>query len=44
MQVAAKIETAKSDIIEFINEGGNLKEKIARYDTMLENIKLRKSE
>ena len=44
MKVAAKIETAKSDIIEFINEGGNLKEKIARYDTMLENIKLRKSE
>ncbi|MBO4863038.1 MAG: chromosome segregation protein SMC [Eubacterium sp.] len=40
----AKIESAKSDIIEFINEGGNLKEKIARYDTMLENIKLRKTE
>ena len=44
MQVSAKIETAKSDIIEFINEGGNLKEKIARYDTMLENISLRKTE
>ena len=44
LQVSAKIEAAKSDIIEFINEGGNLKEKIARYDTMLENIKLRKSE
>ena len=42
--VADKIETAKSDIIEFINEGGNLKEKIARYDTMLENINLRKAE
>ncbi len=42
--VAAKIETAKSDILEFINAGGNLKEKIARYDTMLENISLRKTE
>ena len=42
--IAARIETAKSDIIEFINEGGNLKEKIARYDTMLENINLRKTE
>ena len=43
-EVAAKIDTAKGDIIEFINEGGNLKEKIARYDTMLENINLRKTE
>lgn len=43
-ETAARIETAKSDIIEFINEGGNLKEKIARYDTMLENINLRKTE
>ncbi|MBQ2053594.1 MAG: AAA family ATPase, partial [Eubacterium sp.] len=42
--VAAKINTAKSDILEFINAGGNLKEKIARYDTMLENIGLRKTE
>ncbi len=43
-EIAGRIEGAKSDIIEFINEGGNLKEKIARYDTMLENINLRKSE
>ncbi|MBO5610808.1 MAG: chromosome segregation protein SMC [Eubacterium sp.] len=43
-EIDAKIEAAKSDIIEFINEGGNLKEKIARYDTMLENINLRKTE
>ena len=43
-ETAQKIESAKSDIIEFINEGGNLKEKIARYDTMLENINLRKTE
>ena len=42
--VSDKIEAAKSDIIEFINEGGNLKEKIARYDTMLENINLRRAE
>ncbi len=43
-EIAGRIEGAKSDIIEFINEGGNLKEKIARYDTMLENINLRKTE
>lgn len=38
------IETAKSDIIEFLNEGGTLKAKVGRYDTMLENINLRKTE
>ncbi len=38
------INTAKADIIDFMNEGGSLKEKIARYDTMLENIELRKTE
>ena len=31
-EIAGRIEGAKSDIIEFINEGGNLKEKIARYE------------
>ena len=40
----ASINTAKADIIDFMNEGGSLKEKIARYDTMLENIELRKTE
>ncbi len=43
-KIDARIEAAKTDIIEFINEGGNLKEKIARYDTMLENINLRRTE
>ena len=42
--IEQKISTAKADIIDFMNEGGNLKEKIARYDTMLENIELRKTE
>lgn len=39
-----EIETAKSEIIDFINEGGTLKAKVGRYDTMLENISLRKTE
>ncbi|MBQ9610026.1 MAG: chromosome segregation protein SMC [Lachnospiraceae bacterium] len=39
-----EIEDSKSDIIEYLNEGGNLKAKVGRYDTMLENINLRKSE
>ena len=32
------IEDAKADIIEYLNEGGTLKAKVGRYDTMLENI------
>lgn len=40
----AKIENSKSEIIEFLNEGGTLKAKVGRYDTMLENINLRKTE
>ncbi|MGN0368471.1 MAG: chromosome segregation protein SMC, partial [Wujia sp.] len=39
-----KIEDSKADIIEFLNEGGTLKAKVGRYDTMLENIQLRKTE
>ncbi|MBQ6230106.1 MAG: chromosome segregation protein SMC [Eubacterium sp.] len=39
-----EIENAKSEIIDFINEGGTLKAKVGRYDTMLENISLRKTE
>lgn len=39
-----EIETSKSDIIEFLNEGGTLKAKVGRYDTMLENINLRKTQ
>lgn len=39
-----EIENAKGEIIDFINEGGTLKAKVGRYDTMLENIWLRKTE
>lgn len=39
-----EIEDSKSDIIEYLNEGGTLKAKVGRYDTMLENINLRKTQ
>lgn len=39
-----EIENSKSDIIEYLNEGGTLKAKVGRYDTMLENINLRKAQ
>ncbi len=39
-----EIEDSKTEIIELLNEGGNLKAKVGRYDTMLENINLRKKE
>lgn len=39
-----EIEDSKSEIIEYLNEGGTLKAKVGRYDTMLENIQLRKSQ
>ena len=39
-----EIEDSKSEIIEYLNEGGTLKAKVGRYDTMLENINLRKAE
>ncbi len=39
-----EIEDSKSEIIENLNEGGSLKAKVGRYDTMLENIKLRETE
>ncbi|MGN0435442.1 MAG: chromosome segregation SMC family protein, partial [Wujia sp.] len=39
-----EIEDSKSDIIELLNEGGTLKAKVGRYDTMLENINLRRAE
>ena len=38
------IDKAKGDIIDFLNEGGEIKEKVARYDAMLESIGLRKTE
>ena len=40
----AEIEDSKSRIIEYLNEGGTLKAKVGRYDTMLENINLRKTQ
>ena len=40
----AEVEDSKSLIIENISEGGALKAKVGRYDTMLENIALRRSE
>ena len=43
-QTEDEINSAKSDIFSFVSENGNLKEKIARYDTMLESISLRKTE
>ena len=39
-----EIEDSKSEIIEYLNEGGTLKAKVGRYETMLENINLRKAE
>lgn len=39
-----EIEDSKTEIIELLNEGGTLKAKVGRYDTMLENINLRKRE
>lgn len=38
------IENSKGEIIEYLNEGGTLKAKVGRYDTMLENIQLRKAQ
>ncbi|MBR6171637.1 MAG: chromosome segregation protein SMC [Eubacterium sp.] len=38
------IDAAKGEIIDFMNLGGTVKEKVARYDTMLENINLRRAE
>ncbi len=42
--VSVRIEQAKGAIIDYMNLGGTVKEKVARYDTMLENITLRRSE
>ncbi|MBR3835024.1 MAG: chromosome segregation protein SMC [Lachnospiraceae bacterium] len=39
-----EIESSKGDIIEFLNEGGTLKAKVGRYDTMLESLNLRKTQ
>lgn len=39
-----KIEHAKSEIIRLLNEKSNVKTKIQRYDTMLEQVNIRKAE
>ena len=39
-----EIEKSKADIIEYLNDGANLKAKVGRYDTMLENINYRKTQ
>ncbi len=38
------IEAAKGEIIDYLSLGGTVKEKVARYDTMLENVNLRRAE
>lgn len=40
----AEVEDLKNDIISLLNEKSNIKAKIQRYDTMLEQINLRKAE
>lgn len=42
--LVAAIETGKSGIIRLMNEHASIKNKLQRYDTMLEQIKLRKTE
>ncbi len=39
-----EIEKSKADIIEYLNDDANLKAKVGRYDTMLENISYRKTQ
>ncbi|MDE5779299.1 MAG: chromosome segregation protein SMC, partial [Lachnospiraceae bacterium] len=39
-----EIEKSKADIIEYMNDDANLKAKVGRYDTMLENINYRKAQ
>lgn len=39
-----EIEKSKADIIECLNDSANLKAKVGRYDTMLENINYRKTQ
>ncbi|MBQ9871195.1 MAG: chromosome segregation protein SMC [Eubacterium sp.] len=42
--ITVRINEAKGAIIDYMNLGGTVKEKVARYDTMLENINLRRTE
>lgn len=43
-QYTQEMERAKNDIIELLNEKASIASKMERYDTMLEQIQLRKSE
>ena len=42
--ISRQMDDAKGAIIDFMNLGGTVKEKVARYDTMLETITLRRAE
>lgn len=43
-QLNEEIEKNKADIFQYINEGSSVKAKVGRYDAMLENISLRKTQ
>lgn len=43
-KLQSDIERSKADIIEYLNDDANLKAKVGRYDTMLENISYRKTQ
>ena len=43
-ELQQRIEKYKSDIVGFVNETAELKSKVGRYDAMLENVQLRKTE
>ena len=42
--ITEEIEEAKSEIIDLLNQKSAIKSKIQRYDTMLEQINIRKAE
>ncbi len=44
VKLEEEIEKSKADIIEYMNGDANLKEKVGRYDAMLENINFRKTQ
>lgn len=44
LELETEIEKSKADIIEYLNDGANLKAKVGRYDAMLENITYRKTQ
>lgn len=44
LDLEEEIRKSKADIIEYLNDGANLKAKVGRYDAMLENISYRKTQ